>query len=200
MTPQTMLLASHNAKKLVELQRILTPLGFTVVTDREAGLSLTDVEETGVTFAENALLKARAGCAESGMICVADDSGLCVDALDGAPGVYSARFAGEHGNDDKNIDKLLDLLRGLPPEKRTARFVSAVCCVFPNGDVVTAEGVCEGVIATERHGSGGFGYDPVFMVGDRSFAEFTPAEKDAVSHRGRALAALRDKLLAYSSR
>ncbi len=200
MTPQTMLLASHNAKKLVELQRILTPLGFTVVTDREVGLSLTDVEETGTTFAENALLKAQAGCAESGMICVADDSGLCVDALDGAPGVYSARFAGEHGNDDKNIDKLLDLLHGLPAEQRTARFVSAVCCVFPNGDVVTAEGACEGVIATERHGTGGFGYDPVFMVGDRSFAEYTAAEKDAVSHRGKALAALRDKLLAYSSR
>ena len=200
MTPQTMLLASHNAKKLVELQRILTPLGFTVVTDREVGLSLTDVEETGTTFAENALLKAQAGCAESGMICVADDSGLCVDALDGAPGVYSARFAGEHGNDDKNIDKLLDLLHGLPAERRTARFVSAVCCVFPNGDVVTAEGACEGVIATERHGTGGFGYDPVFMVGDRSFAEYTAAEKDAVSHRGKALAALRDKLLAYSSR
>ena len=200
MTPQTMLLASHNPKKLVELQRILTPLGFTVVTDREVGLSLTDVEETGTTFAENALLKAKAGCAESGMICVADDSGLCVDALGGAPGVYSARFAGEHGNDDKNIDKLLNILHGLSPDKRTARFVSAVCCVFPNGDVVTAEGVCEGVIATERHGTGGFGYDPVFMVGDRSFAEFTAAEKDAVSHRGRALAALRDKLLDYSSR
>ncbi len=200
MTPQTMLLASHNAKKLVELQRILTPLGFTVVTDREVGLSLTDVEETGTTFAENALLKAQAGCAESGMICVADDSGLCVDALNGAPGVYSARFAGEHGNDDKNIDKLLDLLHGLPAEQRTARSVSAVCCVFPNGDVVTAEGACEGVIATERHGTGDFGYDPVFMVGDRSFAEYTAAEKDAVSHRGKALAALRDKLLAYSSR
>lgn len=168
-----------------------------MLTADEAGVDLTDVEETGTTFEENALLKARSGCKEGKMPCIADDSGLCVDALDGAPGVYSARFAGEHGNDDKNNEKLLSLLSDVPPEKRTARFVSTVACVFPDGRELVVRGECEGKIGYEKRGENGFGYDPLFYVGERTFAEFTPEEKDAVSHRGNALRALTEALPAY---
>ena len=191
------LIATHNMKKRDELQRILSPLGVHVLTADEAGVDLTDVEETGTTFEENALLKARSGAKEGNMPCIADDSGLCVDALDGAPGVYSARFAGEHGNDSKNNAKLLDLLKDAPKEARTARFVSAVACVFPDGRELTVRGTCEGVIGYEQKGQNGFGYDPLFYVGERTFAEFSPAEKDAVSHRGNALRALVKELPAY---
>lgn len=191
------LIATHNMKKRDELQRILSPLGIRVLTADEAGVDLTDVEETGTTFEENALLKARSGAKEGNMPCIADDSGLCVDALDGAPGVYSARFAGEHGNDSKNNAKLLDLLKDTPKEARTARFVSAVACVFPDGRELTVRGTCEGVIGYEQKGQNGFGYDPLFYVGERTFAEFSPAEKDAVSHRGNALRALVKELPAY---
>lgn len=191
------LIATHNMKKRDELQRILSPLGVHVLTADEAGVDLTDVEETGTTFEENALLKARSGCKEGKMPCIADDSGLCVDALDGAPGVYSARFAGEHGNDDKNNEKLLSLLSDVPPEKRTARFVSTVACVFPDGRELVVRGECEGKIGYDKRGENGFGYDPLFYVGERTFAEFTPEEKDAVSHRGNALRALTEALPAY---
>ena len=191
------LIATHNMKKRDELQRILSPLGVHVLTADEAGVDLTDVEETGTTFEENALLKARSGCKEGKMPCIADDSGLCVDALDGAPGVYSARFAGEHGNDDKNNKKLLSLLSDVPSEKRTARFVSTVACVFPDGRELVVRGECEGKIGYEKRGENGFGYDPLFYVGERTFAEFTPEEKDAVSHRGNALRALVKALPAY---
>lgn len=191
------LIATHNMKKRDELQRILSPLGVHVLTADEAGVDLTDIEETGTTFEENALLKARSGCKEGKMPCIADDSGLCVDALDGAPGVYSARFAGEHGNDDKNNEKLLSLLSDVPPEKRTARFVSTVACVFPDGRELVVRGECEGKIGYEKRGENGFGYDPLFYVGERTFAEFTPEEKDAVSHRGNALRALTKALPAY---
>ncbi len=191
------LIATHNLKKRDELQRILLPLGIRVLTADEAGVDLTDVEETGTTFSENALLKARSGAKEGNMPCIADDSGLCVDALDGAPGVYSARFAGEHGNDAKNNAKLLDLLKDVPQKARTARFVSAVACVFPDGRELTVQGTCEGVIGYEPKGQNGFGYDPLFYVGARTFAEFSPAEKDAVSHRGNALRALANALPAY---
>lgn len=130
------LIATHNMKKRAELQRILSPLGVNVLTADEVGIVLTDVEETGTTFEENAFLKADSGCRESGMPCIADDSGLSVDALGGEPGVYSARYAGEHGNDDKNNRKLLEKLRDVPPEKRTASFVSAVCCVFRTAGIL----------------------------------------------------------------
>lgn len=184
------LLATHNMKKRAELERILSPLGIQVFTAEEAGVELTDVEETGETFAENAILKAESGCRESSMPCVADDSGLEVDALDGAPGVYSARYAGDHGNDDKNIDKLLKALENVPSEKRTARFVSVACCMFPDGTQLLSRGECEGTIAFERSGHGGFGYDPVFLpveADGKSMADLTDAQKDAISHRRRAL-------------
>ena len=184
------LLATHNLKKREELARILEPLGIGVQTAEQAGVELTDVEETGTTFEENAVLKATGGCLESGMPCVADDSGLEVDALGGAPGVYSARYAGEHGNDAKNIDKLLDALRDVPQGKRTARFVCTACCAFPDGSRIITRGVCTGSIAFERAGTGGFGYDPVFVPDEadgRSMASLDDAQKDAISHRRRAL-------------
>lgn len=181
------LIATHNMKKQAELQRILAPLGINVLTADMAGIELPDVEETGTTFEENAFLKANSGCKESGIVCVADDSGLMVDFLDGAPGVYSARFGGEHGNDKKNNEKLLSLLKDVPPEKRTARFVSCVCCCFPDGRHFTVRGECEGIIANEVHGNGGFGYDPLFLVGEKTFGELSAEEKDKLSHRGNAL-------------
>ncbi|MCR4925559.1 MAG: XTP/dITP diphosphatase [Clostridiales bacterium] len=191
------LIATHNMKKRNELQRILEPLGVNVLTAEQAGISLTDVEETGTTFEENAALKAHSGAKESGMPTIADDSGLMVDALNGEPGVYSARYAGDHGNDEKNIDKLLKNLEGVEAEKRTARFVSAVCCVFPDGREFTVRGECEGLIAFERHGNGGFGYDPVFMVDGVSFGELSAQQKDKLSHRGNALRKLAEKLPQY---
>lgn len=191
------LIATHNLKKRDELQRILSPLGLRVLTADEAGVDLTDVEETGTTFEENALLKARSGAKEGNMPCIADDSGLCVDALDGAPGVYSARYAGEHGNDAKNNEKLLEALSDVPTEKRTARFVSCVACVFPDGRELTVQGEVKGVIGYQPKGENGFGYDPLFYIGERSFAEFTSSEKDAVSHRGNALRGLAKELPKY---
>lgn len=191
------LIATHNLKKRDELQRILSPLGLRVLTADEAGVDLTDVEETGTTFEENALLKARSGAKEGNMPCIADDSGLCVDALDGSPGVYSARYAGEHGNDAKNNEKLLEALSDVPTEKRTARFVSCVACVFPDGRELTVQGEVKGVIGYQPKGENGFGYDPLFYIGERSFAEFTSSEKDAVSHRGNALRGLAKELPKY---
>ncbi|MBR3289912.1 MAG: RdgB/HAM1 family non-canonical purine NTP pyrophosphatase [Clostridia bacterium] len=188
------LIATHNPHKLEELARILLPLGIEAVTDRDLGITLTEAEETGETFAQNAFLKAELACRESGLPAVADDSGLCVDALGGAPGVYSARYAPE----GQLCATLLRNMADVPAEKRGAHFVSSVCCVFPNGDTVTAEGRCDGVIAEACRGEGGFGYDPVFEVeGDRTFAELSPAEKDAVSHRGRALGQFSEHLQAY---
>ena len=181
------IIATHNMKKQAEMQRILSPLGVEVLTAEMAGVTLTDVEETGATFEENAVLKAENGCSESGLPCIADDSGLSVDFLGGEPGVYSARYCGKHGDDEANIQKLLKKLEGVPEEKRTARFVSVVCVCFPDGRKLTVDGKCEGKIGFEKHGDNGFGYDPVFMVGKKSFAELSADEKDKISHRGNAL-------------
>lgn len=188
------LIATHNMKKRAELERILSPLGISVKTADEAGIDLTDVEETGTTFEENAELKAVSGCKESGMPCIADDSGLMVDALDGAPGVYSARFAGGHGDDRKNNDKLLECLKDVQPSDRTAKYVACVCCVFPDGRKFTVRGECHGVIGFEEKGSNGFGYDPLFYIDGRAFAEFSPEEKDKISHRGNALRKFAEEL------
>jgi len=181
------IIATHNKHKLQEMSRILSPMGYEVVTDLDLGIELSDVEENGETFLDNARIKAEAGCKESGLPCIADDSGLCVDALNGAPGVYSARYSGVHGDDDGNNRKLLAELSGVPTEKRTAHFACAICVSFPDGSEVTATGKCEGYIGYEKKGTNGFGYDPLFMVGDRSLAEMTAQEKDAISHRGNAL-------------
>ena len=181
------IIATHNKHKLQEMSRILSPMGYEVVTDTDLGIELSDVEENGETFLDNARIKSEAGCKESGLPCIADDSGLCVDALGGAPGVYSARYSGVHGDDDGNNRKLLKELEGVPTEKRTAHFACAICVSFPDGSEVTATGKCEGYIGYEKKGSNGFGYDPLFMVGERSLAEMTAEEKDAISHRGNAL-------------
>lgn len=199
----TYIIATHNQKKLKELSRILLPLGIEAVTAEAAGFTLTEAEETGDTFEENAYIKAASACRETGMPAVADDSGLMVEVLDGAPGVYSARYAGEGATDADRNDKLLRELAEVPKEKRTAKFVSAVCCVFPDGSRISARGECPGAIGFEPLGEDGFGYDPLFIVADglpgagRTYAQLTPEEKDAVSHRGNALRLFEERLAAY---
>ncbi|MBO5745608.1 MAG: RdgB/HAM1 family non-canonical purine NTP pyrophosphatase [Clostridia bacterium] len=190
------IVASHNKKKLAELTRILKPMGFDVVCPSDILGGVPDVEETGTTFEENALLKARSACECSGFPAVADDSGLCVDALDGAPGIYSARFAGTGLDEDNNV-LLLEKLNGLPVEKRTARFVSCIACVFPDGREFTVRGACEGYIATEPQGDGGFGYDPLFVTEFGCFGTMTAEEKDKVSHRHNAIVLFKEKLKDY---
>lgn len=190
-------IATHNAHKLIELKRILEPLGIEAVTDRDLGLELPEVDETGTTFAENAYLKAASACEFTGLPAIADDSGLVVDALNGRPGVYSARYGGEEATDDDRNVLLLGEMKDVPKGQRSARFISAVCCVFPDGDVLRSEGAFEGEIAYAPAGENGFGYDPIFLVGDRTSAEMSPAEKDAVSHRGKALAIFSAQLKTY---
>ncbi|MBR3144717.1 MAG: RdgB/HAM1 family non-canonical purine NTP pyrophosphatase [Clostridia bacterium] len=180
-------IATKNPKKLKELKRILEPLGIDAVCESDLDIVLPEVEETGITFSENAMLKAVSGMNATGLVSIADDSGLCVDALGGEPGVYSARYSGPDSNDNRNIEKLLKSLKDVPYEKRTARFVTVVACVFPDGRSFTAEGVCEGHITTEKHGDNGFGYDPVFETEKGVFGELDSSVKDAISHRGKAL-------------
>ena len=188
------ILATNNMKKLAEMQRILSPLGINVVTAKMLGKQLEDVVEDGETFEDNAKLKARAACKEMNMPAIADDSGLCVDYLDGAPGIFSARFAGEHGNDEKNNDLLLEKLDGVPLEKRTAHYVCAICCTFPDGREIVVRGECNGVIGFERDGHEGFGYDPLFLVNGKAFGRYTAEEMDKISHRGNALRLLTKEL------
>ena len=191
-----LVLASKNQKKLVEMNAILGPLGIEVCSEAEAGVDL-DVEETGTTFEENSLLKAKAVMEASGMPAIADDSGLCVDALGGAPGVYSARYGGEGLDDAGRTRLLLENMRGQSP--RTCRFVSVITCCFPNGDVISARGECEGTVAFAPMGDGGFGYDPVFFVPGlkKTFAQLSAEEKNSMSHRGRALEIFKGKLEDY---
>ena len=189
-------LATHNPGKLREMGEILKDFGIEVVSPRDLGITV-DVEETGTTFAENAMLKAKAICKEANLPAIADDSGLCVDALNGAPGVYSARYGGEGLDDKGRYMLLLSSLRGAPT--RAAHFACAVACAFPNGDTLTAEGRCDGSIAYAPLGEGGFGYDPVFMLlgTGKTFGQLTQEEKSAVSHRGRALKDFAGKLETY---
>ena len=190
------IVASHNKKKLKELTRILEPMGFSVVCPADIEGGVPDVEENGTTFEENALLKARSACMATGLPAVADDSGLCVDALDGAPGIYSARFAGT-GDDEDNNDLLLEKLKNISDKNRTASFVSSIACVFPDGREFTVRGECFGKIAFERQGDGGFGYDPLFVTEFGCFGTMTPEEKDKVSHRARAIEKFAVKLKEY---
>ena len=182
-----LVLASKNAHKLVEMRDILSQLGVEVVLESEVGVDV-DVEETGATFEENAFLKARAVMEASGLPAIADDSGLCVDALNGAPGVYSARYGGPGLDDVGRYRLLLENMRG--QLDRRCRFVSAICCCFPNGDRVEARGECPGILAQGPSGDGGFGYDPIFYLPQlgKTMAQLTPAEKNQISHRARALA------------
>lgn len=189
-------LATHNPGKLAEMKAILSGLGVEVVSPAEAGVEV-DVEETGTTFAENAMLKAKAVCAAAGLPAIADDSGLCVNALNGGPGVYSARYGGEGLDDRGRCRLLLQNLRG--QTTRAAHFTCAVACAFPNGDTLTAEGRCDGAIAFAPLGEGGFGYDPVFLVPEKgkTFGQIGPEEKSKISHRAKALAAFAEKLGTY---
>ena len=191
--------ATNNAKKLVELNRILLPLGIDVITAKEAGIDLSDVEENGTTFKENAYIKAKAAFDMlNGEYCVvADDSGLCVDALDGRPGVFSARYGGEGATDSDKINKLLDELKDIPQNDRTAHFSCCICAVMKSGEVIYSDGECHGKIGFEPVGDGGFGYDPIFMVSDKSFSQLTAEEKDKYSHRGNALRDFKNKLEEY---
>ena len=189
-------LASHNQGKLAEMQRILGQLGVEVVLQSELGLAL-EPEETGTTFTENARIKAEAVMQASGLPAIADDSGLCVDALNGGPGVYSARYGGEGLDDRGRYTLLLENMRG--QTSRAAHFTCAIACVFPNGDTITAEGQAPGTIAFAPMGEGGFGYDPVFFVPDKAktFAQLTQEEKAEISHRGKALREFTKKLETY---
>ncbi len=190
------ILATKNPNKLKEMQRILMPLGITVKCEKDFDFPFDDVEENGLTFEENALLKARSAAIQSGLPAIADDSGLCVDALNGEPGIYSARYAGD-GNSDSNNDKLLKNMASVPDEKRTAKFVCAVCCYFSEDNYFFVRGECNGLIAHERHGNGGFGYDPIFIHDGISFAELSAEEKDKCSHRGIAMRLFKEKLNDY---
>lgn len=182
---EKILAASNNPNKIREIKAILGDM-YQVLSLKEAGVE-SDPEETGKTFAENALIKARAGMKASGMPCIADDSGLCVEALHGAPGVYSARYSGEGATDEKNNALLMKNLEGVTD--RRAKFVSAIAMVFPDGRTVTAEGECPGTVIDEHRGNNGFGYDPYFLVEEygKTFAELSGDIKNRISHRARAL-------------
>ena len=187
-------IATKNKGKAKDFEALFQPLGFEVVTMFDVAPDM-EIEETGTTFEENAVLKAETLAKALNMIVIADDSGLAVDALDGAPGVYSARYAGDH-DDEANIVKVLENLAGVPEEKRTARFMCALAIAGPEMDTTTVFGTCEGVILEEKRGTNGFGYDPIFFVPelDRAMAELTPEEKGAISHRGNAIRKLAQAL------
>ena len=188
--------ASRNRHKIEEIDAITKKFGMHIISRDEAGVPDIEITEDGQTFEDNSLKKAREIMKLCGQITIADDSGLMVDCLNGAPGVYSARFAGEDGNDKKNNEKLLRLLEGLPADERTAQFVSVITMVYPDGTVISARGECHGRIITEPAGDGGFGYDPLFVPDgyEKTFAQLSAEEKNAISHRAAALAEL-EKLL-----
>jgi len=190
-----LIVATRNKGKLKEIREILDNLDYEVVSMDEAGFAV-DIEETGTTFEENALIKARTIYEATGEISLADDSGLEVDYLNGAPGIYSARFGGEGASDREKNDKLLDMLKNASMPERTARFVCVVAVVFPGGRSFTVRGECSGLIWTEPRGANGFGYDPVFYVPEygMTIAEMDSALKNKISHRGKALALMAEKL------
>jgi len=189
--------ATKNKHKIEEIQEITGEFGMEVISRADAGIPDIEIEEDGDTFEANSEKKAREIMDLCGETTIADDSGLMVDALGGAPGVFSARFAGEDGNDLKNNEKLLSLLSDVTPENRTARFVSVITLIYPDGKKIVARGECEGHIIYKPRGSNGFGYDPLFIpIGyDRTFAELSGAEKNHISHRAIALQNLRKKLM-----
>ena len=198
-------LATHNPNKIREMSEILRQsagaLGEFEILTLDALGAVDDVEENGTTFEENALIKARVGAA-LGYVSVADDSGLEVDALGGAPGIYSARYAGEaggHASDERNNEFLLENLKDVPQNQRTARYVAAIACVFPDGREFTVRGTAEGVIIDDYRGNGGFGYDPIFYFPEfkKTFAELSPEEKNSVSHRGKAMRLFANELKKY---
>jgi XTP/dITP diphosphohydrolase len=190
-----LVISTGNPNKLKEIQSLLKDFPLEVKSKDQVGLEEIEIEETGTTFEENALLKAKGIQQHTGTLVLADDSGITVDALEGAPGVYSARYGGEEGNDRKNNQKLLGALKEVPKEKRGAAFVCAVVVVLPDGKILKATGVTRGTVGFEEKGQGGFGYDPLFILPDgKTMAELTATEKNAVSHRGKALRAIKELL------
>ncbi|MCT6924509.1 MULTISPECIES: XTP/dITP diphosphatase [Bacillales] len=193
MTKQVVI-ATKNKGKAKDFEALFTPLGYEVVTMFDVAPDM-EIEETGTTFEENAILKAEALAEALQMLVIADDSGLAIDALNGEPGVYSARYAGDH-DDEANIIKVLEKLQGVPEEQRTARFCCALAVAGPQLETYTVFGTCEGVILEDKRGTNGFGYDPIFYVPQlqRAMAELSPEEKGAISHRGNAIRKLADVL------
>lgn len=195
----TVIVATKNAHKLSEMAALLDGVcDIELKSMKDIGLDI-EIEENGTTFEENAKIKAREVCRITGKPAIADDSGLCVDFLSGEPGIYSARYASENGenaSDDANNRKLLEKLKGVPESDRTARFVSAVALVLPDGRELCAIGTCEGIIMREERGNGGFGYDPLFFCPEfaKTFGELTAEEKNSVSHRNRACLQMRKML------
>ena len=194
----TIVLATHNAGKLAELQRILDAQDLDVQLLSAGDVALDEPAETGTTFADNALLKARAGAAATGLACLADDSGLVVDALHGEPGVFSARYAGKHGDDAANLALVLERMQGV--SERTARFVCVAALVTPQGEEATATGVLEGALTQQPRGDRGFGYDPIFqpLGATVTTAQMAPGDKDAISHRGTAFRRIAAAVAAYA--
>jgi len=193
------ILASGNQHKLKEIQSILKDFEFELVTMADAGFGDEEIIEDGDTFEANSLIKAKAVYEKLGLASLADDSGLSVDFLDGAPGVYSARYSGEPKSDQRNNEKLLAALKDVPLDQRTARFVTVITLMFENGDTLVARGEVEGRIGFEPSGSNGFGYDPLFEVPalGKTFAELTEDQKNAMSHRGNALIVLKQMIREY---
>jgi len=202
-TKPTLVLATRNQGKIREFRRILDEIsnGAINLVGLEEFPDTTDVEETGTTFKENAFLKARSICAETGLPAIADDSGLCVDALDGAPGIYSARYAGVHGDDQANNAKLLLALKDIPEEKRSAHFTCAAALVLPDGREHVSEEIFEGSILFAPIGDKGFGYDPLFRPQGLaiSSAQMSAEEKDLISHRGKSLRAIAPHVISLLS-
>ncbi|WP_301859147.1 XTP/dITP diphosphatase [uncultured Megasphaera sp.] len=193
---EKLVLATHNAGKIREFRSVLEPLGFDVLPIRQVCPHITEPEETGTTFAENACLKAEYYMKASGLPCLADDSGILADALNGRPGVYSARYAGPDCDDEANNRKLIADLSAFPPEKRTVRYVCVLALLFPDGRRILEEGQCQGILRDFYAGHNGFGYDPLFYVPSlgKTMAELSMDEKNAISHRGRALKQLVEAL------
>ena len=188
------ILASNNQHKLKEINEILKDFEYDLISMKEAGLDM-DIEETGLTFEANSLIKAQAVLKVTGQIVIADDSGLEVDALNNAPGVYSARYAGPDCIDDDNNKKLLEALKDVPKEKRQGKFVSVITMLFPNGQTIVARGEVEGIIGYEEKGASGFGYDPLFIYENgETFAEISSEKKNEISHRSRSLVKLKEIL------
>ena len=194
---ETIVAASRNKHKIEEIEAITKKFGMHIISRDDAGIPKVEIEEDGETFEENSYKKAYEIMKMCGQITIADDSGLMVDYLGGAPGVYSARFAGEEGNDAKNNEKLIHLLEDVPYKERRAKFVSVITMVYPDGDTLVARGECHGHILDTPVGENGFGYDPLFVPDgfQRTFAQLTPEEKNEISHRAKALDELEKLLL-----
>ncbi len=188
--------ATQNVHKIKEMEAITKKFGMEIISQKEVGLGAVDIVEDGDSFEENSAIKAKTICRMTGKPAIADDSGLAVDVLNGAPGIYSARYAGEDADDSKNNAKLLNALREVPAAERTGKYVSVITIVFPDGRTLVARGECTGKLLFAPRGEGGFGYDPLFVPdgSDKTFAQMTEEEKNKISHRAKALSRLKELL------